>query len=220
MSSNDYAFLRTTMVRRLADQGIRDGRVLAAMGEIPRHLFVREHLRGQAYTDRALPLAAGQTISQPWVVARMTELLELAPEHSVLEVGTGSGYQTALLARLARRVYSLEIVGALARAAIRRLAGLGLDNAKVQAFDGGVGWSEAAPFDRILVTAGAPAPPPPLLAQLAAGGRLVLPEGGPQRQRLVVYRRLARGLGRESAEAVRFVPLRGRHGWSAARQGG
>ncbi|MGH9465649.1 MAG: protein-L-isoaspartate O-methyltransferase family protein, partial [Thermoanaerobaculia bacterium] len=120
------------MVRRLEGQGIRDRRVLDAMVAVPRHLFVREHLRGQAYTDRALPITAGQTISQPWVVARMTELLAVAPEHSVLEVGTGSGYQTALLAQLARRVYSLEIVGPLARRAIRRLALLGLDNVKVQ----------------------------------------------------------------------------------------
>lgn len=214
--SRDYSYLRGAMVRRLEEQGIRDRRVLEAIGAVPRHLFVREHLRGQAYTDRALPIAAGQTISQPWVVARMTELLAVAPDHSVLEVGTGSGYQTALLAHLARRVYSLEIQGVLARSAIRRLASLRLDNVKIQAFDGTVGWNEAAPFDRILVTAGAPAPPPPLLAQLAAGGRLVLPEGGRQRQQLVAYRRLRQGLQRTVAEEVGFVPLVGRHGWSAS----
>ncbi len=204
------------MVRRLEAQGIRDRRVLAAMAEVPRHLFVREHLRGQAYTDRALPITAGQTISQPWVVARMTELLDLASEHSVLEIGSGSGYQTALLARLGRRVYSLEIVGELARQAIRRLASLKLDNVKVQTFDGTVGWNEAAPFDRILVTAGAPSPPPPLLAQLAAGGRLVLPEGDPRRQQLVVYRRLRRGFQRRVEQDVSFVPLLGRYGWTPA----
>jgi protein-L-isoaspartate(D-aspartate) O-methyltransferase len=204
------------MVRRLEDQGIRDRRVLEAIGAVPRHLFVREHLRGQAYTDRALPISAGQTISQPWVVARMTELLAVGEDHSVLEVGTGSGYQTALLAHLARRVYSLEILGELARGAIRRLASLRLDNVKIQTFDGTVGWNEAAPFDRILVTAGAPAPPPPLLAQLTAGGRLVLPEGERHRQQLVAYRRLRRGFQRTVAEEVSFVPLLGRHGWSAS----
>ncbi len=214
--SRDFAYLRQEMVRRLEEQGIGDRRVLLAMAEVPRHLFVREHLRGQAYTDRALPIAGGQTISQPWVVARMTELLAIDKEHSVLEVGTGSGYQTALLARLARRVYSLEILGELTRAAIRRLASLRLDNVKIQSFDGTGGWTEAAPFDGILVTAGAPGPPPPLLAQLASGGRLVLPEGERHRQRLVTYRRLRRGFQRSVGEEVRFVPLLGRHGWSAA----
>lgn len=184
------------------------------MAEIPRHLFVREHLRGQAYADRALPVAAGQTISQPWVVARMTEMLAVAAEHSVLEVGTGSGYQTALLGKLARRVYSLEIIAELAREAIRRLAGLRLDNVKVQTFDGSVGWREAAPFDRILVAAGAPAPPTPLLEQLAPGGRLILPEGDRKCQRLVSYRRLRQGFQRKVGEEVTFVPLLGRHGWS------
>lgn len=217
--SRDFAFQRREMVRRLAAQGIDDPRVLEAMGVVPRHLFVREPLRGEAYTDRALPIAAGQTISQPWVVARMTELLAVSPEHTVLEVGTGSGYQTALLARLARRVFSLEIVPELARAAARRLAALRLDNVKVQAFDGTVGWNDAAPFDRILVTAGAPAPPAPLLEQLAAGGRLVLPEGDRGHQQLVVYSRDARRVRRAAGEGVRFVPLLGRHGWEGEGRG-
>lgn len=202
------------MVHRLAARGIRDQRVLEAMGTVPRHLFVRENLRAQAYSDRALPLAGAQTISQPWVVARMTELLGPAKTHTVLEIGTGSGYQTAVLALLARRVYSLEIVSDLARQAARRLAALGLDNIKVQAFDGSRGWSEAAPYDRILVTAGAPAAPEPLRCQLAEGGRLVLPEGDQGSQRIVVYRKLKGGGFRHRIdESVRFVPLRGRHGW-------
>jgi protein-L-isoaspartate(D-aspartate) O-methyltransferase len=205
------------MVDRLAAQGIRDRRVLEAMGTIPRHLFVRDSLRERAYSDRALPLAEAQSISQPWVVARMTELLAPEKTHTVLEIGTGSGYQTAILAMLARRVYSLEILSDLARQAARRLAGLGLDNVKVQAFDGSRGWSEAAPYDRILVTAGAPAAPEPLRMQLVEGGRLVLPEGDQDAQRIVVYRKLRGGGFRHRIdESVRFVPLRGRHGWGGA----
>ena len=203
------------MAQRLAAQGIRDQRVLEAIATIPRHLFVRENLRSQAYSDRALPLTGAQTISQPWVVARMTELLSPEKSHTVLEIGTGSGYQTAVLALLARRVYSLEILSDLARQAARRLAGLGLDNVKVQAFDGSRGWDEAAPYDRILVTAGAPAAPEPLRRQLVEGGRLVLPEGDQESQRIVVYRKLKGGGFRHRIDdSVRFVPLRGRHGWN------
>jgi protein-L-isoaspartate(D-aspartate) O-methyltransferase len=143
----------------------------------------------------------------------MTELLSPEKSHTVLEIGTGSGYQTAVLALLARRVYSLEILSDLARQAARRLAGLGLDNVKVQAFDGSRGWDEAAPYDRILVTAGAPAAPEPLRRQLVEGGRLVLPEGDQESQRIVVYRKLKGGGFRHRVdENVRFVPLRGRHG--------
>jgi protein-L-isoaspartate(D-aspartate) O-methyltransferase len=183
---------------------------------VPRERFVPEHLRTQAYGDHALPIEGGQTISQPYVVARMTELLAVGPEHSVLEIGTGSGYQTAILARLARRVYSLERVPELAREAIRRMRELGYDNVKIQIFDGTVGWSEVGPFDRILVTAGAPAAPQPLLDQLAPGGRMVIPEGDRQAQRLMVYEKDAAGRVRASAhEPVAFVPLVGRHGWDA-----
>jgi protein-L-isoaspartate(D-aspartate) O-methyltransferase len=162
-----------------------------------------------------MPLGrTGQTISQPYVVARMSELLEVEPEHSVLEIGTGSGYQTAILAHLARRVYSLERVDELTREAIGRMRELGLDNVKVQTFDGTVGWSEFAPFNRILVTAGAPRVPKPLLDQLAAGGRLVIPEGSRIDQRLMVYVKDERGeVERFAGEAVVFVPLVGRHGW-------
>ena len=212
---SDYAVQRERMVRDLvAGRGIKDQRVLAAMRKVPRHLFVRDHLRSQAYGDHALPIGAAQTISQPYIVARMTELLELAPHHSVLEIGTGTGYQTALLAVLARRVYSLERIAELAQQAIPRIRQLGFENVKIQVFDGSVGWSEWAPYDRILVAAGAPKVPEPLLEQLAPGGSLLIPEGQRQAQRLVLYRKSARGeLRRKEGEEVGFVPLVGRHGW-------
>ena len=208
------SYQRQNLVDHLRRKGIVDERVLAAVGAVPRHEFVRKHLASQAYKDYALPLSDGQTISQPWVVARMTELLEVDPTLKVLEIGTGSGYQTAVLARLARWVFSLERVGDLARKAIRRMRDLGYDNVKIQVFDGTVGWSEMAPFDRILVTAGAPAAPAPLLEQLAPGGRMVIPEGGREEQHLVVYEKTSQGdLHRMEGEQVSFVPLVGRHGW-------
>jgi protein-L-isoaspartate(D-aspartate) O-methyltransferase len=214
---SDYAVQRERMVRDLiASRGVKDERVLAAMRKIPRHLFVKDHLRSQAYGDHALPIGtnSGQTISQPYIVARMTELLEVGPEHSVLEIGTGSGYQTAVLAGLARRVYSLERIPELAQAAIPRMRQLGFDNVKIQVFDGTVGWSEWAPYDRILVTAGAPKVPEPLLGQLAPGGALLIPEGPRNLQRLVLYRKSPRGeIRRREGEEVVFVPLLGRHGW-------
>ena len=211
----DYAVQRERMVRDLiAARGVQDERVLAALRKVPRHLFVKEHMRSRAYGDHALPIGNGQTISQPYIVARMSELLEVRPEHSVLEIGTGSGYQTAVLALLARRVYSLERVAELAHQAIPRMRELGLDNVKIQVFDGTVGWSEQAPFDRILVTAGAPKVPEPLLGQLAPGGALLVPEGPMSAQRLVLYRKSAKGeLRRREGEDVAFVPLLGRHGW-------
>ena len=215
MSAEPQALQRERMVRELvAARGVRDPRVLDAMRRVPRHLFVRPHLRAQAYGDHALPIGAAQTISQPYVVARMTELLEVGPAHKVLEVGTGSGYQTAILALLARWVYSLERVSELAHQAIQRLRELELGNVKVQAFDGTVGWSEAAPFDRILVAAGAPRAPEPLLDQLADGGLLLVPEGDARTQRLVLYRRQRGKVRRRVGEQVSFVPLVGRHGWN------
>jgi protein-L-isoaspartate(D-aspartate) O-methyltransferase len=212
---SDYAVQRERMVRDLiAGRGVKDERVLTAMRKIPRHLFVKDHLRSQAYGDHALPIGAAQTISQPYIVARMTEILEVSPEHSVLEIGTGSGYQTAILAALARRVYSLERIPDLAQAAIPRMRQLGYDNVKIQVFDGTVGWSEWAPYDRILVTAGAPKVPEPLLGQLAPGGALLVPEGPRNLQRLVLYRKSPRGeIRRREGEEVAFVPLLGRHGW-------
>ncbi len=211
---SDFAVQRERMVKLVASRGVRDERVLAAMRKVPRHLFIKEHLRTRAYGDHALPIAGAQTISQPYVVARMSELLEVGPTCSVLEIGTGTGYQTAILGLLARRVYSLERVAELAQAAIPRIREMGLDNVKIQVFDGTVGWSEVAPFDRILVTAGAPKVPEPLLDQLAPGGTLLIPEGTRSAQRLVLYRKSARGeLRRREGEEVAFVPLLGRHGW-------
>ncbi len=210
----DYTLRRESMVRdQIAARGVADPRVLAAMRRVPRHEFVPEHLRHQAYGDHALPIAGGQTISQPFIVARMSELLKVGPEDSVLEIGTGSGYQTAVLAQLARRVFSLERVPELARQAVERMRQMKLDNVKVQVFDGTMGWKDMGPFDRILVTAGAPLVPAPLLEQLAVGGRLVIPEGDRVRQRLVVYDRTKRGVRRNEGEGVAFVPLIGRHGW-------
>jgi protein-L-isoaspartate(D-aspartate) O-methyltransferase len=217
-AADSQALQRQRMVRDLAEKrGIADERVLEAMRRLPRHVFVKDHLRPQAYGEHALPIAGGQTISQPWVVARMTELLEVGAQHSVLEVGTGSGYQTAILALLAKRVFSLERVADLAHQAIRRIRDLELVNVKVQVFDGTVGWSEMAPFDRILVTAGAPSAPQPLLDQLAVGGRLVVPEGTQQAQRLVVYTKSSRGMRRREEDPVVFVPLIGRHGWPTGK---
>ncbi len=217
-TADPYAYRRRQMVdRQLAARGIRDPRVLEAMRQVPRHIFVREHLRAQAYGDFALPIEGGQTISQPYVVARMTELLQVGPEDSVLEIGTGSGYQTLILAQLARRVYSLERVAELARRAIERLRPLRLDNVKIQTFDGTVGWSDVGPFDRILVTAAAPAVPPPLLEQLKTGGILVVPEGERASQRLIRYHKDDRGVQREVGTGVAFVPLIGRYGWQDDR---
>ena len=210
-----YAYQRERMVRDLERRGIRDPRVLRALGTVPRHLFVRDQFLAKAYGNYTLPIGAAQTLSQPYVVGRMTELLEVGAAHRVLEIGTGSGYQTAILASLARWVYSMERIPALAKAAIHRMRDLELENVKIQAFDGTVGWAKAAPFDRILVAAGAPAVPGPLLEQLALGGLLVIPEGDRKGQRLVRYRRLDQGVEREEGEAVGFVPLIGRHGWSA-----
>lgn len=206
------------MVRdQIAARGIRDERVLAAMRKVPRHHFVPKHLESQAYGDHALPIGHGQTISQPFVVARMSELLTLEPDDSVLEIGSGSGYQTAILAHLARRVYSLERVPELARTALERMRELDLVNVKVQIFDGSVGWGSEAPYDRILVTAGAPKVPQPLLDQLALGGRLVIPEGTLSEQRLRVYDRTEEGFEVHDLDPVTFVPLIGRHGWQDDR---
>ncbi len=212
-----YRYKRHQMVRKQVEaRGVRDPRVLEAMREAPRHLFVREHLQTQAYGDFALPIECSQTISQPYVVARMTEMLEVADSHSVLEIGTGSGYQTLILARLAARVFSLERIGELARRAIERLRPFALDNVKIQTFDGTFGWSDVGPFDRIMVTAAAPRVPRPLIDQLADGGKLVVPEGERDSQRLVVYHKAPEGLVQETGETVSFVPLIGRHGWARA----
>src|ERR1044071_3426261 len=166
------------MVARLRDHyGIRDPRVLEAMRNVPRHFFVPEALQGRAYGDHALPISANQTISQPFIVARMTELLQIDKESRVLEIGAGSGYQTAVLAKIAGQVYAIERIADLAREAQARIRQLGIYNATVKAFDGTLGWSAHGPYEAILVAAGGPKIPDPLIAQLKVGGRLVIPIG-------------------------------------------
>ena len=213
----EYRRQREEMVERLrAHYRIRDERVLRAMSEVPRHFFVPEALRGNAYGDHALPIEANQTISQPFIVARMTELLELDERRSrVLEIGAGSGYQTAVLARLAATVYAIERIAELARAAQQRLLALAIHNATVKCFDGTLGWDAHAPYDAILAAAGGPDVPEPLLAQLKVGGRLVIPVGGTREsQRLVRVLRTEEKYEYEDHGACAFVPLIGRYGWN------
>lgn len=203
------ASLRAHMVAaQIEARGVRDGRVLEAMRKVERHLFVPEELRAHAYEDRPLPIEHGQTISQPYIVALMTDLARVGSDARVLEIGTGSGYQAAVLSVLAKEVYSIEIVEALATEARERLERLGYRNVVVRAGDGYRGWPEQAPFDAILVTAAPPEIPAPLLEQLAPGGRLVAPVGE-RAQDLVVVERTEKGLVRRSVLPVRFVPMTG-----------
>jgi protein-L-isoaspartate(D-aspartate) O-methyltransferase len=200
---------RARMVeQQLVARGITDARVLAAMRTVPRHEFVPSTSRAAAYEDRPLPIGRGQTISQPYVVAAMTELAVLGPHSRVLEIGTGSGYQAAVLAEVAGTVYTIEIVAALAAEAERTLRRLGYDRVHARQGDGTRGWPEAAPFDAILVTAAGPEVPPALRAQLAEGGRLVIPVGTGD-QWLEVHRRTREGFEVTRAFPVRFVPLVG-----------
>jgi protein-L-isoaspartate(D-aspartate) O-methyltransferase len=191
---------------QIRSRGIRDERVLAAMRKVPRHEFVPPASRELAYEDQPLPIGHGQTISQPYVFAAMTELAALDARSRVLEVGTGSGYQAAVLAEIAREVYTIEIVEGLAREATRNLRRLGYGSVRVRHGDGYGGWKEAAPFDAIIVTAAAPVVPSALQEQLAEGGRLVIPIGD-EHQELRVYRRTRRGIEMKSHFDVRFVPL-------------
>jgi protein-L-isoaspartate(D-aspartate) O-methyltransferase len=197
------------VAEQLAARGISDSLTLAAMGRVPRHEFVPPDVRAYAYADTPLPIGHGQTISQPYIVAAMTQLIRPRPGKRVLEVGTGSGYQAAVLAAASCRVWTIEIFGALAREAEARLRRLGYDAVTVRHGDGYAGWPEAAPFDAVLVTAGAESIPPPLLAQLAPGGRLVMPVGDPLvDQRLVVADKDATGrITTRELDPVRFVPL-------------
>lgn len=198
---------------QLRARGIRDERVLAAMARVPRHLFVPEADRTAAYLDTPLSIGYGQTISQPYMVAAMLEALDVGPEMTALEIGAGSGYQAALLGELAREVWAVEIIEPLAAAARAVLAELGLDNVHIVVADGTLGLPEYAPYDRIIVAAGAPAVPEPLREQLADGGRLVIPVGGRMSQRLRIIDRIGdRFVERDGMSCV-FVPLIGRHGW-------
>ncbi|HAF12461.1 MAG TPA: protein-L-isoaspartate O-methyltransferase [Blastocatellia bacterium] len=204
------------MVERLRDHyQIRDEKVLEAMRSIPRHAFVPEALQGRAYGDHALPISGSQTISQPYIVARMTELLEINSESKVLEIGAGSGYQTAVLAKVAGQVYSIERIASLAREAQDRIRQLNIYNATVKCFDGTLGWAANAPYDAILVAAGGPGIPEPLVAQLKVDGRLVVPVGeSRESQRLVRIIKTATGYKEEDHGGCAFVPLIGQHGWS------
>ena len=216
MKAEQLARLRERMVaKQIEARGISDPRVLAAMRTVPRHAFVAEGDQDRAYDDRPLSIGAGQTISQPYVVALMSELLALEGDERVLEIGTGSGYQTALLAALAAEVHSVERVAELARVARIRLDGLGIANVQIHMGDGSQGWPEAAPYGGIMVTAGAPRTPKPLQTQLAEGGRLVIPVGRRGGQVLQVWQRKGGKLRREEISAVAFVPLIGKHGWGS-----
>jgi protein-L-isoaspartate(D-aspartate) O-methyltransferase len=210
-ADDSFAAARRAMVERdLRGRGIKDARVLAAMESVPRHLFVPKHLRRFAYEDRPLPIGEDQTISQPYVVAYMSELLELRGKEKVLEIGTGSGYQAAVLAQLATEVYSIEIIPALSESAKTVIAQLGVKNIYLKVGDGFFGWEEKAPFDAILLTAAAPKVPEPLWRQLKEGGRIIMPRGEAwEAQRLVRIRKVAGKEVVEELKEVLFVPLTG-----------
>jgi len=218
-----YATARQAMVRLIEadvrqtslylDRDALDPRVMAALGRVPRHEFVPASRRREAYLNRPLPIGHGQTISQPYIVAIMTDLVKPRPSHRVLEVGTGSGYQAAILAELVKEVYSIEIIEPLAEAARARLARLGYDNVRVRLGDGYYGWPEHAPFDAIVVTAAASHIPPPLLQQLKPGGRMIIPVGSRflVQQLVMVEKDRKGGYTTRQILPVRFVPLTGKH---------
>ncbi|MGH9744497.1 MAG: protein-L-isoaspartate(D-aspartate) O-methyltransferase [Candidatus Acidiferrales bacterium] len=212
--ATDFESARCEMVeRQLRGRSIRSLRVLDAMASVPRHLFVPREHAAEAYSDSPLPIGEGQTISQPYMVAAMADALWLEGGEKILEIGAGSGYQAAVLSLLARNVIAIESQPALAASARDRLARLGYKNVRIESGDGSLGWPVEAPYDAILVTAGAPSIPPPLIEQLAEAGRLVIPVGGARQQELVrVVKRDGR-TAEESLFACRFVPLLGRYGW-------
>lgn len=214
-AGDGYEIPRRRMTEHLRTHyRIVDERVIAAMDTVPRHLFVPSALQSQAYKDNALPLSVGQTISQPFIVARMTELLELTGRERVLEIGSGSGYQSAVLGLLARKVFAIERIDTIAAAAKERLMGLGYRNISYRVGDGTLGWPIYAPFDAILVAAGGPDIPHPLVDQLAEGGRMVIPIGEEQRsQTLVRITKKGKGYTSENCGPCAFVPLIGEHGW-------
>ena len=215
MTGDRFAGLRAEMVaQQIERRGVTDPRLLDAMRTVPRHMFVPEDLQSMAYDDCPLAIGNGQTISQPYIVALMTQLLRLQGEENVLEIGTGSGYQAAILSRLAKSVHTVERFASLASRARRVLSSLQYENVFVHTQDGSLGMPEAAPYQSILVTAAAPSPPPPLLEQLAENGRLVLPVGGRGGQILQVWQRRGDTYEDEDILYVQFVPLRGLHGWN------
>ena len=209
-----YSRERRCMVEeQLIARGIREQRVLAALGRVPRHCFVPPDDLAWAYSDGPLPIGHGQTISQPYIVALMTELLELEPKDRLLEIGTGSGYQAAVLGELAAEVHTVEVIPELAAQAEKTLARLGYTHVQVHTGDGSPGWPESAPYNRILVAAAAPEVPQALLDQLAEGGQMVIPVGDRSIQQLEVWRRTGLEFGHRKNAEVCFVPLRGRFGW-------
>lgn len=213
--SDGYEILRGNMVKRLREHyKIQDERVLDAMNRLPRHFFVPEAIKHQAYKDNALPIASNQTISQPFIVARMTELLELTQNSRILEIGAGSGYQTTVLASIAGKIFAIERIPNLATQAQERLQKLGFHNVTLRCADGTNGWEVYAPFDGILVAAGSPEIPQPLLAQLKVGGKLVIPIGQDAKtQNLIRVTRTVNGFQTEDFGPCSFVPLIGEHGW-------
>jgi protein-L-isoaspartate(D-aspartate) O-methyltransferase len=214
---DQFEIPRRRMVEHLRTHyKIQDERVLTAMGQIPRHLFVPDALRSQAYKDNALPISNGQTISQPFIVAKMTELLELKGTERVLEIGGGSGYQTAVLSVLARKIYVVERIQALADELKERILRLGFRNVSIRANDGTNGWQIYSPFDRVLVAAGGPDVPEPLIDQLDIGGILVIPLGENKReQRLTRIIKKEDGIETKDFGPCSFVPLVGKHGWNS-----
>jgi protein-L-isoaspartate(D-aspartate) O-methyltransferase len=214
MTEDQFEAERQRMVeRQIAARGVSDPRILAAMKKVPRHRFIPSHLWDQAYGDYPLPIGEDQTISQPYIVALMTEMLELQETDKVLEIGTGSGYQAAILAELAAQVFTIDRVAMLLAIAERILNEMGYANIKTLVGDGTLGWSEEMPFDAIIVTAGAPQVPRPLTEQLSLGGRLVIPVGDTWSQTLTRVRKTKDGLKFEYHGGCRFVRLIGKYGW-------
>lgn len=210
----DYRLARERMVKdQLIPRGIKDPRVLEVMTRVPRHRFIEEALAGEAYNDHPLPIGHKQTISQPYIVALMTEALDLLGREQTLEIGTGSGYQTAILAELSYKVFTVERVRPLLVKARSLLAELGYTNILYKVFDGTLGWKEFEPYDAIIVTAGAPKVPQPLLDQLREGGRLVIPVGSRFSQELIKVTKVEGTFVEENLGGCRFVDLVGEHGW-------
>jgi protein-L-isoaspartate(D-aspartate) O-methyltransferase len=206
---DEFALARQRMIEDIRARGVTSPRVLAALEAVPRHLFVPESERSEAYADTPLPIGAGQTISQPYIVAFMTHHLDVQPGERILEIGTGSGYQAAVLSRLGAEVYSIEIIKILGERARRTLAELGYRNVQLRIGDGYQGWPSAAPFDGIIVTAAPPSIPNPLLRQLKVGGKMVIPVGGAYQDLWVLTKRRDGGFDRQRVLPVLFVPMTG-----------
>lgn len=210
----DFAILRKRMVQeQLIPRGIKDPRVLEVFSKIERHRFIPDDFRGSSYADYPISIGEGQTISQPFIVALMTQSLEVSPEDKILEIGTGSGYQTAVLAELAKEVYTIERIESLAKRAEALLRGIGYNNIIIKVDDGTLGWKENAPFDKIIITAASPRIPLPLTEQLAEKGKLIVPLGEPFSQVLTLVEKRADQLQYQQICGCVFVPLVGKYGW-------